>query len=170
MTFGNYQDNSTFYLKFKIKNESNNATDINLKLILSETASNSQGQIIKTFTLPSYNNIQTHDLIFTSYNNFIGIRWEQVVILENLQNNSLSNYSIFDVELYKLAKILPIGNTKITKLGIQAPPSAQVAINGQPIRIGRNGIFELIQSIDISSIHIAPKIGEAFLIDYKQED
>jgi len=41
MTFGNYQDSSTFYLKFKIKNESNNTADINLKLILSETASNS---------------------------------------------------------------------------------------------------------------------------------
>lgn len=159
----------TYYLKFTVVNQSTEQLNINLKLVSTNDAANGTGQTIQKIKFN--NNTQTYELLFTTYDEFSAIRWEQVINLEDLINENIPSYSVNNVILYELVKKLPEENNNkiITKIGIQAPASTLIAINGQPIRIGRNGIFELIESINITSVHIAPKAGDIFLIDYRQE-
>lgn len=60
------------------------------------------------------------------------------------------------------------------KLGYQSRPGNLIIINGEPIRVGRSGIFELNNGITINSFMIAAPGGakegaaaiDAFLLDY----
>jgi len=48
--------------------------------------------------------------------------------------------------------------TYLTKIGIQGPPSLLMCINGEQIRIGKSGIYEINNDIiKITSISFAPK-------------
>ena len=72
---------------------------------------------------------------------------------------------IGNVRLYKLKKLSGLPNN-ITKIGIQANPFTYFLINKEPIRVGRNGIYE-VDGINISSIYAAPLSTGSFIIDYK---
>lgn len=68
--------------------------------------------------------------------------------------------------MYKIKEENLIQNGKtVTKIGIQANPFTYFLINGEPIRVGRNGIYEL-QGININSLYAVPLSADNFIIDY----
>ena len=58
------------------------------------------------------------------------------------------------------------GLTHLTKIGIQGPPSLLMCINGEQIRIGRTGIYEINNGMDITSISFVPKTTSNNTLDY----
>jgi len=80
---------------------------------------------------------------------------------------STEQMDIENVRLYKLKKLSGLPNN-ITKIGIQANPFTYFLINKEPIRVGRNGIYE-VDGINISSIYAAPLSTGSFIIDYKYD-
>ena len=60
----------------------------------------------------------------------------------------------------------------LTKIGVQGPPLFLMCINREPIRIGRNGIYELNNGININFISFVP-VGSGdgkldyFIMDYE---
>lgn len=88
-------------------------------------------------------------------------------------------------QIYKINNIL--GNNSIpstlTKIGIQGPPGMLMCINGEPIRIGPSGIYEIKNGYKITSLGFIKKVydvtvnGEQlvvnpdiFIIDYQYEE
>lgn len=59
----------------------------------------------------------------------------------------------------------------LTKIGVQGPPSLLMCINGEPIRIGRTGIYEINNdNITITSISFIPKVSansDYFIMDFQ---
>ena len=73
--------------------------------------------------------------------------------------------SVSDIEIRPVVN--KIINKKIRKLGVQGPPSMLMCINGEPIRIGKNGIYELNNpNINIDFLSFIPKLNDFFIIDY----
>lgn len=73
--------------------------------------------------------------------------------------------TISNISIHPIKKLLPNNNEKITKLGIQGHPFMYAVINGTPIRVGRNGIYE-IEKINIQDLRFAPYAYDSFIVDY----
>lgn len=78
-----------------------------------------------------------------------------------------SNYTFNNVSIKKMKNLIGTltNNKTITKIGIQANPFTYFVLNQQPIRVGRNGIYQ-VEGIDINSFYAAPVDESSFIIDY----
>lgn len=54
----------------------------------------------------------------------------------------------------------------LTKLGIQAPEGTELEINGFSSKIGKTGIFELDQVVEIRSLVFTNGADDSTIIDY----
>lgn len=62
-----------------------------------------------------------------------------------------------------------IGVTSLSKIGIQGKPGLLMNINGEEIHIGRTGIYEMLDDIDVTFIGVVSTSDDFFLIDYQYE-
>ena len=79
-----------------------------------------------------------------------------------------SNYTFNNISIKKMRNLIwnLTSNKTITKIGIQANPFTYFVLNQQPIRVGRNGIYQ-VEGIDINSFYAAPvDESDFFIIDY----
>lgn len=104
--------------------------------------------------------------VFVPYSNFQRLTWTKSDAFK-LNPSKTEQIDIGNVRLYKLKKLSGLPNN-ITKIGIQANPFTYFLINKEPIRVGRNGIYE-VDGINISSIYAAPLSTGSFIIDYKYD-
>lgn len=104
--------------------------------------------------------------VFVPYSNFQRLTWTKTPAFK-LNPSRTEQMDIGNVRLYKLKKLSGLPNN-ITKIGIQANPFTYFLINKEPIRVGRNGIYE-VDGINISSIYAAPLSTGSFIIDYKYD-
>lgn len=70
----------------------------------------------------------------TTFNKIIISKIDGEIVLNNI--DTINIYTIKEENLIQNGKT-------ITKIGIQANPFTYFLINGEPIRVGRNGIYEL---------------------------
>ena len=80
-------------------------------------------------------------------------------------------YAGTDGDFCLLHNIIPDGTTW-KKFGFQSRPGTLIVVNGEPIRVGRSGIYEINNGTKIKSFMIAApgrKI-DAFLLDYLYEE
>ncbi len=75
-----------------------------------------------------------------------------------------------------LNNIMPTNQSSWLKIGYQCRPGALIVINGEPIVVGRSGIYEINNGMQITSFMIASPGGhnsnkiDAFLLDYAYDD
>lgn len=75
-------------------------------------------------------------------------------------------------ELNNILDFTDSKSTKWLKFGFQSRPGVLIVVNGQPIRVGRSGIYECNNGMQIESFMIASPGGtnkaniDAFLLDY----
>lgn len=63
---------------------------------------------------------------------------------------------------------LNIENIKrLKQIGVQSRPGLEMCINGEMIRVGRSGIYEINHGIDITFIGFMPEEDDHFLMDYQ---
>lgn len=56
---------------------------------------------------------------------------------------------------------------RLKQIGIQSRPGLEMCINGEMIRVGRSGIYEMNYGIDITFIGFMPNENDHFLMDYQ---
>ena len=80
-------------------------------------------------------------------------------------------YSGEDCDFCLLNNIIPNGITW-KKFGFQSRPGTLIVVNGEPIRVGRSGIYEINNGTKIKSFMIAApgRNIDAFLLDYLYEE
>lgn len=118
---------------------------------------------------------------YTTINPETGSSWEQ---------DELDNYTgrIIEISTCQVCKINNIlGSSSIpstlTKIGVQGPPGMLMCINGEPIRIGPSGIYEIRNGYKITFLSFIRKVydvtveGETlivnpdtFIVDYQYEE
>lgn len=63
---------------------------------------------------------------------------------------------------------LDIGQrAKLKQIGIQSRPGLPICVNGEMIRVGRSGIYEINHGIDITFVGFMPEEKDHFLMDYQ---
>ena len=158
-----FNNQNSYYLQFKVKQKIDSEQKFYLKLKNSIEAEDNE-QLINTFVIPAGNSTMFFEVVFTPNAVYDQIIWElqrtfldyqmeygRTIEVEILQFTQLINV------LTNLMQIYP-DLTYLTKIGIQGPPLMLMCINGEQIRIGRNGIYEINnEAIKITSISFIPK-------------
>lgn len=78
----------------------------------------------------------------------------------------------FDIQSFgwisNIISTLDIDNqTKLKQVGVQGRPGLQLCVNGEMIRVGRTGIYEINHGIDITFIGFMPEESDHFIMDYQ---
>lgn len=74
-----------------------------------------------------------------------------------------------DVEILKVEKILPLNKTTVKQVGVWGRSGLPLILNGEEIKIGPSGYFEL-KDFDLTSIGVlANGVEDKFTIDYLYE-
>lgn len=56
---------------------------------------------------------------------------------------------------------------RLKQIGVQAKPGLEMCVNGEMVRVGRSGIYELNHGIDITFLGFMPNEKDHFLMDYQ---
>lgn len=186
--------NKSYYLRVKIKQQQEEQK-ITIKLIKSDKIGEENEQKIETITVNSGNDYSSFDFIITPNSLYNKIKFElnrtqkDYITLnttyteESLDSDSFLLLSIYgrtmDITIETFGeiknlitnKINPaIGYTGILKqIGVQGKPGLLMCINGEAIRVGRSGLYEINNGMDITFINFIIEEGDNqhFLLDYQ---
>lgn len=163
----------SYYIKFKVKQSTAYTQDFVIKLKNSKYT-----QEIKTLNVKKGNDYTSFELIFTpnaTYNQIIfelkrtNIDFGTTSRVMNVTISTLSKINNV-IETYLSSKYSGLANLK--KIGLQGKSNLLFTINGEEIRIGRSGIYELYhQDITITYLGFVidenTKEDEYFILDFK---
>jgi hypothetical protein len=84
----------------------------------------------------------------------------------------VNNYTQL-IDVLNFLKIAYSDLKYLTKIGVQGPPALLMCIDGEQIRVGKSGIYELNSNINITSISFVPKNTsnglDYFIMDFEYE-
>ena len=168
-----------YYLNFTVKRRSDSEQRFYLKLQNTNSTEDNE-QLIDEFKVSKGNGTETLDIIISpnaTYDRFV---WElQRTALDYRMLNADGTYGrIMDVSINTYSQLIDVITEKLKsdysnleslkKIGIQGPPSLLMCINREQIRIGRNGIYEINNGININSISFVPKnTTDYFIMDFE---
>ena len=75
----------------------------------------------------------------------------------------------FSYNLYEVKNILDLQSGQVAiKIGVQSRPGQMIVVNKEPIRIGRSGIYEINNGLQVNYFSIIPdnNIIPNFIVDY----
>ena len=149
--------NNNYYFHCKIKRMTSSDQTFNIKLMQNDiTSAEEIEQYIKTITIAK--GIETEwvdvEFIFNPYDNYDIIMFELRRTADDQRLGDRYPKIIYE-ELSIINNIIPgiTGGTGVEfiKLGIQSRPGLLMCINGEEIRIGRTGIYEIKNGIILVS-------------------
>lgn len=158
----NNQD--SYYLQFTVKERMDSEQKFYLKL-KNNTQSEDNEQLIEEFFVPIGNgNLRYFEVIFTPNATYNEILWD---LQRTSLDYQLDDGRIMNINIIAFTKLINVisylkqnysNMTYLTKIGIQGPPSLLTCINGEQIRIGKSGIYELNNDlIKITYVGFIPK-------------
>lgn len=111
-------------------------------------------QTIEDYTVPAGTGSTTFDIVFTpnsTYNLIVFVlarTAEDYNIIENSQYGRIMDITVNENNIYLMTNIIDTltstyGLTKLIRIGIQGPTGLMMSINGEQIKIGKTGIYEL---------------------------
>ena len=176
----------SYYLKFEVTQLPETIQEFSIKLQSDEIAIDDI-QNIRSFIVKQGMDKTTFELIFTPNLNYNQIIFElkRSALDFNINNSNGTNGRIMDIKILQFDRVINvissylaknyIGMTSLKKIGIQGPPGLLFCIDGEEIRIGRSGIYELYNE-DISISYIGFIIKDSlftqdgkdfFIMDFK---
>lgn len=184
-----FQNLHYYYLKFKVQKKSYGGSHpqiFSLKLQRIENENIIKEQFIKTFTVPDMPieisdeyvsfeliiapNSAYNQLIWQMQRDVLDYTTQEIIDGETFNGRTaIINVETFS-EIVNTIDSFQIGSqsTALSKVGIQGPPSLLMCINGEQIRIGKNGIYEISNSVQITFLGFIPKsASDYFIIDYE---
>ena len=175
----NLQNGQHYYLKFGVQ-RMNSEQRFYLKLKNTNVDADNE-QFIKEYVVAAGTGWIYFETIISPNNVYNQILWElqrtvadYTIIQNNISgrvmtiNNENSILSrLIDVITYLQSTYNENNLTYLKKIGIQGPPSLLMCINGEEIRIGKSGIYQLYnESIRITSINFVPN-DAYFIMDFE---
>lgn len=163
-----------YYLNFSIREMAESEQSISIYLRNSEDVDGDK-QMLKKCHLAKGSSIIPFELIFNPVEGFNEIIFELERTADDYayRNPDGSHGRKMDITIVKFSEmkniLSEIGVNKIQKLGIQGPPGLLMCINGEQIRVGRSGIYEMAYNIPIDFMGFAVD-GDAnkyFIMDYQ---
>ena len=190
-----------YYIKVKIERNYSDQ-EITLKLENNTQTEDSYSQFIDSFKINKKENDEDgKDFIFYQTIFAPNITYSQIRFLlernvvdfytsknpytgENFSNQQISAWKgrqvvITECQIYQMKNLLKgnkIANSSLIKIGIQGPPGLLMCINGEPIRIGPSGIFEIRNGYKVYFLSFVRGISlqsdgqygmDNFIIDYQ---
>ena len=173
-----------YYLRFGVKQRSDSEQAFYLKIRnVSETEDNEQ--LIDEFKVTRGTGTVYFEVILSPNATYNQVLWElQRTALDYRMLNADGTYGrVMNVVDYTYTRLIDVlttlkstypGMEYLTKIGIQGPPSLLMCINREQIRIGKTGIYEINNGINITSISFVPKIStlssdglDYFIMDFE---
>lgn len=170
----------SYYLRFRVYRQAEKQ-EINIQLYNSSLQTDNK-QKIETITIEpgAETEYDTFEFIIQpnmSYNsiNFILNR----LATDYLKPNPNGSYGrTLKISIEKIAEILNIieslstaidNKTVLKQIGIQSKPGLLMSINGEGIKVGRSGIYEINNGITVNSIGfvLEPEDNTYFIMDYQ---
>ena len=173
-----------YYLRFGIYQRNDSDQIFDLKIRNRELIEDNE-QWIEQFKVPKGNSIVYFETIIAPNATYDQILWElQRTSLDYRMENSNGTYGrttniIVDnysglVDIIQVLKTRDPNLKYLTKIGIQGPPSLLMCINREQIRLGKRGIYEINNGINITSISFVPKVStlasgelDYFIMDFE---
>lgn len=176
----------SYYLKFEVTQLPGSVQDFSIKLQSDEVTVDNI-QTIKSFTVKQGIDKTTFELIFTpnsSYNQII-FELKRLALDFYQDNKDGTSGRIMQINILEFERVTNVissylaktyaGLTTLKKIGIQGPPGLLFCIDGEEIRVGRSGIYELYNDdIEISYIGFIIKDSlytqdgkDFFIMDFK---
>lgn len=154
---------NSYYLQFEVEKRMDSVQKFYLKL-KNTTQTEDNEQLIQEFIVPTGNDTMYFEVIFTPNATYNQILWElQRTTLDyqsdqgRLMNITVKNFTQL-INVISTLQQTYTNITYLTKIGIQGPPSLLMCINGEQIRIGKSGIYEINNNlIKINFISFIPK-------------
>lgn len=111
-------------------------------------------QTIEDYTVPAGTGSTTFDIVFTpnaTYNLIVFVlarTTEDYNVIENSQYGRIMDITVNENNIYLMTNIIDTlastyGLTELTRIGVQGPTGLMMSINGEQIKIGKTGIYEL---------------------------
>lgn len=188
-----------YFLRFKVKRIAPGSLDLPGQTDLTNAATAAETQIITiklVNTLKETDNVQT--LTTIKVDPGLGYAIYDIVIAPNgtynqiqfILNRNLYDYNILDENGYSGRKLeidnsegalilnevvnvidfLDIDNKgQLKQIGVQGPPGLQMCIDGEQIKIGRSGIYEINNGVVVNFIGfiVEPNDKKYFMLDYQ---
>lgn len=166
-----------YYLKFslRLKSVGESATRT-ISLSLSDSSySKTQTLSSSSVSIGMDNDVVIETMIYPNLGfDHILIKINRIAADYKIINEQLKAGSLIDnlqiISLYELPNVLTLisgAPSYLTKIGIQAPSSFLMNINGEEIRVGKTGIYEINNGIKIKSIYFLPTQQDYFIMDYE---
>lgn len=176
----------SYYLKFEVTQLPEVTQEFSIKLQSDEvTIDNIQN--IKNFVVKQGVGTTTFELIFTPNSNYNQIVFElkRLALDFYKDNGDGTSGRVMKIKILQFDRVINVissylaknyaGMTTLKKIGIQGPPGLLFCIDGEEIRIGRSGIYELYnEDINISYIGFIIKDSlftqdgkDFFIMDFK---
>lgn len=159
---------SSYYLSFRVTKRSDSVQDFTLKL-----QSSTQTQTIDTFSCPKGSGNAEYEIIITPNGTYDELVFELERIVTDYSNPREMKITITNFFLINNI-ISSLDTTEIKKIGIQGNPGQLMCINGEQIRIGKSGVYELDNGYTVTSIGFVIKASsiavdglDYFIIDYQ---
>ena len=173
-----------YYLRFGVRQRKDSEQIFYLKIRnVSETEDNEQ--LIDEFKVTSGTGTVYFEVILSPNATYNQVLWElQRTALDYRMLNADGTYGrVMNVVDYTYTRLIDVlttlkstytGMEYLTKIGIQGPPSLLMCINREQIRIGKTGIYEINNGINITSISFVPKTStlssdglDYFIMDFE---
>lgn len=176
----------SYYLKFEVTQLPEVTQEFSIKLQSDEvTVDNIQN--VRSFVVKQGIDKTTFELIFTPNSNYNQIVFElkRLALDFYTDNGDGTNGRIMKIKILQFDRVINVissylaknytGMTTLKKIGIQGPPGLLFCIDGEEIRIGRSGIYELYnEDINISYMGFIIKDSlftqdgkDFFIMDFK---
>lgn len=176
----------SYYLKFEVTQLPEVIQEFSIKL-QSDKVTVDNIQNIRSFVVKQGLGTTTFELIFTPNSNYNQIIFELKRMALDFYTNNGDGTSgrIMNIKILQFDRVINVissylaknfpGMTSLKKIGIQGPPGLLFCIDGEEIRIGRSGIYELYnEDITISYIGFIIKDSlftqdgkDFFIMDFK---
>lgn len=177
---------SSYYLKFEVSQRPEAAQDFIIKLKNNDVTIDNV-QEVKTLKVAAGTGKISFELIFnpnSKYNQLI-FELQRLALDFYLDNGDGTSGRKMEINILEFSKIINIvdsylkgkfsGLTKLKKIGLQGPPGLMFVLDGEEIRIGRTGVYELYNdNIEISYIGFIIKDSlftqsgkDFFVMDFK---
>ena len=173
-----------YYLRFGVKQRSDSEQAFYLKIRnVSETEDNEQ--LIDEFKVARGTGTVYFEVILSPNATYDQVLWElrRTALDYNMLNADGTYGRVMNVVDYTYTRLIDVlatlksthpGMEYLTKIGIQGPPSLLMCINREQIRIGKTGIYEINNGINITSISFVPKTStlssdglDYFIMDFE---
>lgn len=176
----------SYYLKFEVTQLPEVIQEFSIKLQSDEVAVDNI-QNIRSFVVKQGLGTTTFELIFTPNSNYNQIVFElkRMALDFYTDNGDGTSGRIMNIKILQFDRVINVissylaknfpGMTSLKKIGIQGPPGLLFCIDGEEIRIGRSGIYELYnEDITISYMGFIIKDSlftqdgkDFFIMDFK---